>query len=120
MGLLQALNLPARLPTPGQPQVAATPTSLAIAKTDSPFEPGSRHGFTVLAILSNGKAEDYTRKATWSSSNDALVKMRPGGLAEVGHGAGRVTITAAGPDGKPRDSVEVRVQAALQDIVVTP
>ena len=120
MGLLQALNLPARPAAAGQPQVPATPTSLAIAKTDSPFEPGSRHGFTVLAILSNGKAEDYTRKATWSSSNDALVKMRPGGLAEVGHGAGRVTITAAGPGGKPRDSVEVRVQAALQDIVVTP
>ena len=83
MGLLQALNLPARPAAAGQPQVPATPTSLAIAKTDSPFEPGSRHGFTVLAILSDGKAQDYTRKATWSSSNDALVKMRPGGYGPV-------------------------------------
>jgi hypothetical protein len=120
MGLLQALNLPPRPPAPGQPQAAATPVTLAIAKPASPFEPGKPQGFTVLAMMSDGKTRDYTRQATWTSSNDALVEMQPGGTAKVGFGSGSVTITASGPGGQPHDSVVIKVQAALQDIRVTP
>jgi hypothetical protein len=120
MGLLKALNLPPRPPRPGQPQAAATPVTLAIHKPDAPFETGTQQRLTVLAMMSDGKPQNYTTKATWSSSNDALVRMLPGGIAKVGRGSGRVTITAAAPDGKPRDSVDVKVRAKLQDIVITP
>ena len=37
MSLLQALHLPARAPTPGQPLASATPVTLAIAKPGDPF-----------------------------------------------------------------------------------
>ncbi len=120
MGLLKALNLPPRPPAPGQAPAAATPVTLAIRKPDDPFETGTQQGLTVLAMMSDGKPRNYTTQATWSSSDDALVKMFPGGIAKVGPGAGRVTITAAAPGGKPRDTVEVKVQAKLQDIVITP
>lgn len=120
MNILKALNLPPRPPTPGQPQAAVTPVTLAIHKPDAPFETGTQQSLTVLAMMSDGKTQNYTTKATWSSSNDALVKMLPGGIAKVGLDSGRVTITAAAPDGKLRDSVDVKVQAKLQDIVITP
>lgn len=120
MGILKALNLPPRPPTPGQPPAVVTPVTLAIGKPDAPFETGTQRSLTVLAMMSDGKPRNYTSQATWSSSDDALVKMLPGGIAKVGPGSGRVTITAAAPGGKPRDSVDVKVQAKLQDIVITP
>ena len=70
--------------------------------------------------MADGKPQNYTSKAVWSSSNDALVKMSDGGIAKVGHGTGIAKITAATPEGKPRASVDVRVQAKLKDIVITP
>ena len=66
MGLLQALNLPARPPTPGQPQASASPVTLAIAKPGDPFEPNSQHKLGVVAFLSDGKPQNYTGKAVWS------------------------------------------------------
>ena len=120
MSLLQALHLPARPPAPGQPQTSATPVTLAIAKPDDPFEPNSQHKLGVVAFMADGKPQNYTSKAVWSSSNDALVKMSAGGIAKVGHGTGIAKITAATPAGKPRASIDVRVQAKLKDIVITP
>jgi hypothetical protein len=67
MGLLKALNLPPRPPRPGQPQAAATPVTLAIHKPDAPFETGTQQRLTVLAMMSDGKPQNYTTKATWSS-----------------------------------------------------
>jgi len=115
MSLLQALKLVPAGP-PGPP---ATPVSLAIHKP-GPFEPGTEQRLAVTAMLSDGSAPNYTAKAKWSSSNEALITFLPGGVAKVGYGSGPVTITASAPGGKPRDSIDVRVQAPLQDIVVTP
>jgi hypothetical protein len=70
--------------------------------------------------MSDGKTQNYTSQAKWSSSNEALVKMLPGGVAQVGHGAGMVKITAAAPGGKPADSVWVTVRAQLRELVITP
>ena len=120
MSLLQALKLPSRPPAPGQPQAAANPVTLAIAPPKGPFEPNSEHKLGVVAFMADGKPQNYTSKAKWTSSNPALVQMLPGGIAKVGLGAGPVTITAAAPGGKPRDSVSIKVQAKLQDIVITP
>ena len=117
MGLLQALNLP----TPGKPQAAATPVTLAIGPHAERFEPGTQQNLSVMAFMSDGKTQDYTRQAKWSSSNEALVKMLPGGIAQVGYGrADAVKITAAAPGGKPADSFWVNVRATLKELVITP
>jgi hypothetical protein len=120
MSLLQALHLPSRPPARGQPPTPATPVALAIRKPDAQFEPNTRQSLSVVAFLSDGKAQSYTQQAVWSSSDEALVKMLPGGIAEVGFGSGPVTITAAAPGGKPRDVVSISVKAKPQDIVITP
>lgn len=98
---------------------AAFPTSLAIHKP-GPFEPGTQQHLAVTAIMSDGSVASFANKATWRSSDEALVKMLPGGLAKVGFGRGPVTITAAAPGGKPRASIDVKVLAPLQRIEVTP
>ena len=119
MGLLQALNLPPPPQRASQSAHGAFPVTLAIHKP-RPFEPGSQQRLAVTAMFSDGSAPDFTAKVKWSSSGEALVKVLPGGLAKAGYGAGPVTITAAAPGGKPRDSIKVKVQARLQDIVETP
>ena len=101
------------------PSSGAVPVTLAIHKP-RPFEPGSQQQLAVTAMFSDGSVSDFTAKVKWSSSDEALVKVLPGGLVKVGYGAGPVTITAAAPGGKPRVSIDVKVQAPLQDIVVTP
>jgi len=109
-----ALASPGKGPSPG-----AIPVTLAIHKP-RPFEPGSQQRLAVSAMFSDGSASDFTAKVKWSSSNEALVEVLPGGLAKASGGAGPVTITATAPGGKPRDSIDVKVQARLQDIVVGP
>jgi hypothetical protein len=101
------------------PSPGATPVTLAIHKP-GPFEPGSQQQLKVTAMLSDGSTASFTAKVKWSTSDEALVKVLPGGLAKVGYGAGAVTITATAPGGKPRVSINVKAQARLQDIVVTP
>jgi nucleoid DNA-binding protein len=121
MSLLRALHLPTRAAQPpGQPQAPATPVTLAIQKPEARFEPGTQHSLAVMAFMSDGKTQNYTKQAKWSSSNDALVKMLPGGIAQVGHGAGMAKVTAAAPVGKPADSVWVSVRAQLRELVITP
>jgi hypothetical protein len=111
MTLLKVLNLP--------PPASAAPVNLAI-RQPLPFEPGASQQLVAMAILGDGKVRDYTARATWHSSNDAIVKMLPGGVAVAGLTTGKATLSAAAPGGEPRDSVDVQVRAALVDIVVTP
>jgi hypothetical protein len=115
MGLLQALHLT----PPARPKLPAGPVPIAIHKPGKPFEPGTEQQLGVTALLANGSPRDVTAHVDWSSSDEALVKVLRGGLAKVGRGKGRVTITARLAGGPP-DSIEVMVRARLHDIVVTP
>jgi len=137
MSLLKVLNLPlpkalaasaksANLLATALPGIgglgaplAATPVSLAIRRPD-PIELGSRHQLNVTAFMSDNSLQDFTRKATWTSSDTSLLTVAPDGVANALHTPGKVTITAAAPNGKPRDSVEVTLRAQLRDIIVSP
>lgn len=119
MSLLQLLNLAPPVQRATGPVPGAPPVTVAIHKP-GPFEPGGQQQLVVTGMFSGGPPQNVTGKVKWSSSDEALVKVLPGGLAKVTRGAGTVTITASWDGGKPRDSVTVKVQARLQDIVVTP
>ena len=119
MTLLKSLNLP---PLPGQgaaPLPGVGPGSLAINKP-GPFESGTQQQLFATLIPTSGPPQDVTGKVKWSSSDESLVVVLPGGLAKVGRGFGEVTITATASGGKPRDSIKAKVRAKLRDIVVTP
>ena len=119
MTLLNALNLPP-LPRQGAaPLPGIGPGSLAISKP-GPFESGTQQQLFATLIPQSGPPQDFTSKVKWSSSDESLVAVLPGGLAKVGHGLGEVTITATASGGKPRDSIKAKVRAKLRDIVVTP
>jgi len=109
----------ARAPAGKPTGPAAAPTSIAINKPGR-LEPGSRQQLVAMGILPDGSLRDVTAEVSWGSSDEAIVRFLGGGMAEVGPGSGPVTITAAARSGKPRDTVTVKVQARLQDIVVTP
>lgn len=126
MSLMRLLKLSPPLrrasfaPSGGQgPAPGTAPISIAINKP-GPFEPGGQQQLAATAMFPDNSIQNVTGKVRWSSSDEALVNVLPGGLAKVGHGAGTVTITASVNGGKPRDSITVKVQARLQDIVVTP
>lgn len=135
MSLLKVLNLPLRkaLAAPAKsaaaaispgvggpgPALAARPVSLAI-RTPGPIELGSQHQLNVTALMSDNSVKDFTRKATWTSSNKSLLAVGRDGVADALHVPGKVTVTAAAPDGKPRDSIELNLRAQLRDIIVTP
>jgi len=118
MSLLKALNLP-----PLRPQAPAGAGSVSIAiDKPGPFEPGSRQQLSATALLPDGSIRNVTGKVRWESSDENVVKMlpgRPSGLAQVLR-AGRVTITATLIGGKAQDTITVKIQARLQDIVITP
>jgi len=100
------------------PASGAFPISLAIHKP-GPFEPGSEQQLAVTAMMSDGSTANITHKVTWSSSDEAIVKVLPGGRVKI-LGAGPVKITATAPGGKPSTSIDVKAQAPLQRIEVTP
>jgi hypothetical protein len=137
MSLLKVLNLPlpktlaasarpanllaTALPPTGGPAapLASTPVSLAIRRPDT-IELGSRHQLSVAAFMSDQSLQDFTRKATWTSSDTSLLTVSADGVANALHVSGTVTVTAAAPGGKPRDSIDVTLRAHLESIVVTP
>ena len=139
MSLLKLLNLPplhralAASARPTTPSLAAAsnaggpagrapgaaPVSLAIRRPDT-IELGTRQRLKVTAILSDGSIQDVTSNVTWTSSDTSLLTIAPGGVLEAKHTPGEITITAAAPGGKPRDSIEVRLRARVQGLVVTP
>jgi uncharacterized protein YjdB len=124
MGLLQALNLPAKGSSKGGPAglgqaPPVTMVSIAILPP-GPFEPGMTKQLAAVALMSNGVTPDVTAMLAWSSSDESLVEMQGRGKATVHFGAGEVTITAAVRGGKASDSIDVTVKAALKEIKVGP
>ena len=47
-------------------------------------------------MMSDGSTANFTHKVTWSSSDEAIVKVLPGGRFKI-LGAGPVKITATAP-----------------------
>jgi len=62
-----------------------------------------------LGVYDDGSSQDITSTATWSSSNDAVVRIDASGLA-TGVAAGQATITAAGAGTTVKSSSAIQVQ----------
>lgn len=76
--------------------------------------------FTATGTSSNNATTDMTASVHWSSSNNNVIKIAPGGLATPS-GPGTATITATDPAGLISGVLTVTVSAAsLSKITVTP
>ena len=113
MTLLKSLNLP---PLPGQGAAPLPGVGPGFSPSTSVLRL-SRNAEQLFATLipTSGPPQDVTGKVKWSSSDESLVVVLPGGLAKVGRGFGEVTITATASGGKPRDSIKAKVRAKLRE-----
>ncbi|UQZ83980.1 Bacterial Ig-like domain (group 2) [Paenibacillus konkukensis] len=67
------------------------PTIIKPSKKTVSFQTGSYEQITLSAIYSDGKTEDITEKAEWSSSAPAIAEVRKGLISGVGTGAATIT-----------------------------
>ncbi|HEY6252281.1 MAG TPA: Ig-like domain-containing protein, partial [Candidatus Angelobacter sp.] len=76
--------------------------------------------FTATGTSSNSTTKDITSSVHWSSSDNTVIKIAPGGLATPS-GPGTATITAKDPTGLISGTLTVTVSAAsLSGIAVAP
>ena len=68
-------------------------TSITVASTNSNILTGATQQFTATGIYSEGRTQDITSQATWTSSNTGVATINEGGLA-TGVSAGITTISA--------------------------
>jgi hypothetical protein len=66
--------------------------SIALSPAEAALAPGSSQPFTVTAAYSDGSSRDVTRWTRFTSADETVATVDPGGLATVvGHGEGAVT-----------------------------
>jgi outer membrane protein assembly factor BamB len=73
--------------------VGVTPVALAISPANETIPSGGDSPFRVLATRSDNSLEDVTNQVKWTSSNPAVAKVAPSGLAR-GQAQGSTTIVA--------------------------
>ncbi|MGB8802824.1 MAG: Ig-like domain-containing protein [Candidatus Acidiferrales bacterium] len=61
--------------------VAAAPVALAISPADPTINVHGNSQFKILATRSDDSVEDVTNRVNWTSSNSAVAKIAPSGLA---------------------------------------
>lgn len=105
-------------PAPPAPVTPATPivTNVTVTGTSSFTEAGARSQFTATVTLSDGKTEDRTSTATWSSSNATVATVSSQGLVTV-LASGDASITATVSDVRGAIGISVRIPNRTPDPV---
>lgn len=103
---------PPALVTPVAPIV----TNVTVTGTSSFTEAGARSQFTATVTLSDGKTEDRTSTATWSSSNATVATVSSQGLVTV-LASGDASITATVSDVRGAMGISVRIPNRTPDPV---
>ena len=73
--------------------VPVAPVALAISPADPAIDVNGNSQFKVFATRSDDSVEDVTTQVSWTSSNPAVAKIAPSGLAH-GQAQGSATISA--------------------------
>jgi trimeric autotransporter adhesin len=97
---------------------AATVTSIAVTPDTASIARGVSLPLVATATFSDATTQDVTGQATWTSNNDAVVRILEPGLVK-GETEGTATISAA-LSGQTGTSTVTVTAAILQSIQVTP
>ena len=104
------------------PVVAKTLTSVAVSPASPSIAIGATQQFVATATYNDSTTANVTTSATWTSSNPAIAKVTPSGLASaLAAGSATITATIDGVSGSASLSVPPpAVTRTLSSIVVTP
>jgi uncharacterized protein YjdB len=105
--------------------VSAAPktlTTIAVTPATATIAIGATQQFTATAKYNDGTTANVTTSATWSSSNSAIAKIAPSGVASaLATGSATITATLSGVSGTATVTVPVPVVAkTLTSVAVSP
>jgi hypothetical protein len=101
--------------SPAGPSGAPTPTTLRIVGAVPSLGVGESQQLRAAVAYSDGTTSPPAGDVTWTSSNDAVYTLWPGGLAlAVGPGAATLTASSAGLTGSTTLTVEARPGGVLR------